>query len=94
MTFKVQRAARGRRVGRKCRRPAPRLRSRRRCVRYRTLAGSFTHSGGAGPNSFRFTGRLRGKKLRPDRYRLQAGAVDAAGNRSPFARRSFRIVRR
>ena len=58
------------------------------------LRGSFTHTGRAGTNSFKFTGRLRRRKLRPARYRLAAVATDAAGNRSPAKRRTFRIVRR
>ena len=94
VTFRVERAAKGRRVGRRCRPQTRRNRSRRPCTRYVTLRGSFTHRGKAGANSFRFTGRLRRRKLRPSSYRLQARAVDAAGNRSPVARKRFRIVTR
>jgi hypothetical protein len=94
VTFRVERAAKGRRVRGKCRRQTRRNRNRRRCVRHVTLAGSFTHQGRAGPNRFKFTGRLRGRKLRPGRYRLRARPVDAAGNASPTARGKFRIVRR
>jgi hypothetical protein len=63
-------------------------------TRYRLLKGSFTHSGKAGLNRFRFTGRLRGKKLRPGRYRLVLVATDAAGNSSKARRMKFRIVAR
>jgi hypothetical protein len=94
VTFTVQRAAPGRRVRGRCRRPTRNNRTRPRCVRYVTVRGRFRHVGKAGANRFRFTGRLRGRKLRPGRYRLGARAVDAAGNRSPIARRKFRIVRR
>lgn len=92
--FRVQRALRGRRVGGRCVRPTRANRSKRRCTRYRTLRGAFSHRGSAGPNSFRFSGRLRGRKLRPGRYRLRAVATDAAGNRSPRKHVGFRIVRR
>jgi hypothetical protein len=64
----------------------------RRCIRYR-LAGTFRHRGAAGANSFRFRGRVNGRRLRPGRYRLTATAVDASGNRSLSRRVAFRIVR-
>ena len=91
--FTVERAAKGRRVQGKCRKPTRKNRRRKRCVRYRGLRGSFEHSGQAGRNSFKFTGRLRGRKLRPGRYRLVARARDAAGNKSKPKRVRFRIVR-
>jgi hypothetical protein len=94
VSFRVQRAAKGRRVGGRCRRPTRANRNRRRCVRYVLLRGSFSHTGAAGSNRFRFNGRLRRRKLRPAVYRLRARGVDAAGNRSPLARKRFRIVRR
>ncbi len=86
VTFKVQRRKGGRKVGRKCKKPTRRNRSRKRCNL--TLKGSFVHSGGAGANSFRFTGRLRGRKLRRGRYVLVARP--AGGKASS---RKFRIVR-
>jgi len=57
-----------------------------------TLRGSFTHKGKAGANKFKFRGRLRGRKLRPGRYRLRAVATDAAKNNSSVKRKRFRIV--
>ena len=56
------------------------------------MSGSFTHRGVAGRNSFRFTGRLAGRKLTPGSYRLVAVAKDAAGNASLPKRASFRVV--
>ena len=94
VSFRVQRAAAGRRVGGRCRRPTRANRTRPRCARYVLLRGSLRHAGSAGPNRFKFTGRLRGRKLRPARYRLRARSVDAAGNTSPFVRKRFRVVRR
>jgi hypothetical protein len=55
--------------------------------------GSFTVVAGAGDTRFRFTGRLRGRKLRPGRYRLVAVATDATGHSSAPERVRFRIVR-
>jgi hypothetical protein len=65
-----------------------RLKSRR----YVSLRGGFTHAGKAGANRFKFTGRLRGRKLKPGSYRLVEVAVDAAGNKSATKRVRFRIV--
>jgi hypothetical protein len=60
--FTVQRRSTGRRVkhGKKitCDRATKRNRTKTSCVRYTTLTGSFTRAGQAGPNRFRFTGRL------------------------------------
>jgi hypothetical protein len=95
VTFKVQRALKGRRIRGRCR-PATRrnkLRSRRKCKRYKTLRGSFKHTGGAGANSVRFTGRLRNRRLKVGRYRMVATAVDPAGNKSKAVRHTFRIIR-
>jgi hypothetical protein len=93
VTFTVEKAARGRRVGRACRRPTRRNRKRRRCTRLVRVRGSFTHQGAAGQNRFRFTGRLARKALRPGRYRLVGSPVDAAGNRGKRVARAFRIIR-
>ena len=90
----VERRTIGRRVGRRCVKTTRRNRSRRRCIRFVTVRGSFTHAGAAGPNRFRFSGRVRRRALRRGRYRLVARAVDPAGNRSRVRRAGFRIVRR
>ncbi len=63
----------------------------RRCTRYVSI-GSFTHGDVAGRNSFRFTGRLGGRKLRPAGYRLRA-LPSANGVRGRAATIPFRIVR-
>ncbi len=61
------------------------------CVLYRTL-GSFTHTDAAGANKLRFTGRIKGRKLKPGTYRLLATAV-ASGHKSKSQTRAFKIVR-
>ena len=93
-TFTVERKTTGRRSGRRCVRQTRRNRRARKCVRYVTVRGSFTHQGRAGANSFKFSGRLRNRKLQIASYRLVAVAADAAGNKSAARRRAFRIVRR
>ena len=92
VTFTVERAVAGRRVNRRCVRLTRANRTRPRCTRFVAVRGSFTHAGKAGANSFRFTGRVGGRKLAPGSYRLLARARDAAGNRSRVVRRAFRIV--
>jgi len=92
--FRVERLQQGRRSGGRCVRPTRANRRGASCTRYVTLRGSFTHQGKAGSNRFRFSGRLSGRKLSPNRYRLRAQATDPAGNRSAAKRSAFRIVRR
>ena len=59
----------------------------------RTVRGSFSHRGAKGNNRFKFTGRLRRKKLVPGRYWLLATPRDAAGNKGQTKRAAFVIVR-
>lgn len=59
----------------------------------RTLAPGATIAARAGRTTRRFTGRLGSKRLKPGRYTLQLGAVDAAGNAGKPARLRFEIVR-
>ena len=92
-TFRIQRALPGRSVRGRCVRPTRANRGKPRCTRYRSLRGSISHTGTAGPNRFRFSGRLAGRTLRPGNYRLVAVADDAAANRSAPVRKVFRIIR-
>ena len=59
----------------------------------RRLKGSFSHRGKQGKNRFKFTGRLKNRKLRPGKYQLVAKAVDAARNSSSSKRVKFKIVK-
>ncbi|MEX0973529.1 MAG: IPT/TIG domain-containing protein [Solirubrobacterales bacterium] len=60
---------------------------------FRRVRGGFNRRALAGPNSFRFRGRIRGRTLRPGAYRMLIRAIDAQGQRSKLLRRAFRIVR-
>ncbi len=91
VVFKVQRVLAGRRSGGRCVAVTARNRAARRCDRYRTLAGGFTHAGATGANALRFSGRLRNRRLAAGRYRLSAVAGDAAGNRSLAKTARFEI---
>ncbi len=90
--FTIERAVAGHAVDGTCRRPAAATRSARRCTRYVRLPGSFGHDARQGTNGFRFTGRLRNKKLRPGLYKLVATATDASGVLARAKRVKFRIV--
>ena len=89
----IERAMPGRKVGKSCRKPSAKLRPKKACTRY-VRTGSFGATGAQGPNSLAFTGKLRGKPLKPGKYRARISATDAAGN--PSANKpslAFRIVR-
>jgi hypothetical protein len=85
--FGVERALRGRSVGGKCRKQTPANRRMRKCTRYTKLKGDFSQQGAAGPNSFRLSGRVGGRALKPGKYRL----VGRTGDTSRSA--GFTIVR-
>jgi hypothetical protein len=87
--FTVERRKAGRRVGSSCRKPTRRNRSKRKCDL--ALKGAFSRRGGQGPNRARFSGRVRGRRLRSGRYKLVAAATDGAGNTSRRAAVRFAI---
>ena len=89
--FAIERQTTGRRVGRRCVARTRANRNNARCTRF-VARGSFRHSGRAGSNSFRFSGRLLGRKLAPGRYRFSAVATDSGRLSSPVKRLSFRIA--
>ena len=90
-TFVVQRPAKGRISGGRCVKATRANRSHRRCTRWTTV-GRFTHADAAGPNTLRFTGRVRGRKLARGRYRLSVTARAGGDSASAAARIAFRIV--
>jgi hypothetical protein len=79
-------------LSRICRR-ARSSRHRTGCRKYVAVKGRFATASAAGVNSVRFRGRLRGKRLKPGRYRFVIRARDGAGNVSKPRRPTFRIVR-
>jgi hypothetical protein len=93
VAFSVERAAPGRKVKGGCSAPSTRNRKAKKCVRFVKVRGTFSHGGAAGANSFRFTGRVGGKALKPGSYRLVATATDPAGNHSAPKLASFKIVK-
>lgn len=87
VAFTVERALRGRSVEGQCRKQTPANRTKKRCTRFKGLKGGFPHQGVAGPNTFRFSGRLGSRALKPGKYRL----VGRTGDTSRSA--GFTIVR-
>lgn len=69
-----------------------RNRSASGCTRRVTLPGHFTLAGHPGANSFAFTGRIGGARLRPGRYRLLATPTADGRTGQPLSA-GFRIVR-
>ena len=91
VTYRVARVRDGRRVGGRCAAPTRTSRRAKRCTRLVAVRGSFTRSAGRGRSSFRFTGRIGGRKLAPGSYQLQA-SPRAGGRNGATARAGFRVV--
>jgi hypothetical protein len=92
VAFSVERRITGRRAGGKCK---PKRKKGKRCSVVVTMPGGFTVSGKAGPNSFKFSGRLNNRKLPPGSYQLVATPTDPAGilGTGNTVRAAFTIVR-
>jgi hypothetical protein len=90
--FTVARLLPGRRGrGGRCVKPTRQNRTARRCTRRVRVRGSFTRTGIAGPNRFRFMGRIGGRKLKPGAHRLVA-TPSANGVRGRSISARFHIV--
>ena len=86
------RKAAGRRSAGRCVKAMPRLRDRRTCTRYRRV-GKLVRSGlKAGRVALPFSGRLRGKALKPGTYRATIIAVRRRHRRSRAERARFVVV--
>jgi hypothetical protein len=88
----LQTNAPGRRVGRTCRGASRTLRSKPRCTRTITIA-VLTRSAHAGLNKVAFSGRIRGRALKPARYQAAFTAIDRAGG-GPPSTLGFTVVKR
>jgi hypothetical protein len=81
--FHVEHGGSGRRVGKDCVKQSAANKRHKRCVIYKPLTSSFSVTGAAGTNSFKFSGKTDGKALKPGPYRLVGHAGDAI-RRAPF----------
>ncbi len=84
VTFTVARVVHGVKLGNVCLAPGH-GRHGGRCILHLKLHGSFTRQGGAGSNSFRFTGRLAGRTLAKGSYVLSATDTIGHGHRQQAA---------
>jgi hypothetical protein len=92
-SFLVTRFLGGVRRGGKCVPQSKPRRGAKRCTSELTL-GSFTRRGTAGPNGFRFTGRLANRSLAPGEYRFGVTAHLGSGAAGALVSSPrFRIVR-
>jgi uncharacterized delta-60 repeat protein len=89
----ITRAAHGRRVAGRCRKPTRRNRGRKRCTLRLTVGTLARSARPAGRQALVWSGRIVRRALRPRRYRLAVRATDAAGNRSRVRAAAFTIVR-
>ena len=87
----IDRKAKGRRAGKKCVKVTPANRSHKPCTRF-VRKGTLSTQEQAGRQSLNWSGRLKGKALKPGRYRARAVAVDASGQRSKPRSVGFKIV--
>jgi hypothetical protein len=94
--FTVQQAQPGRKTGTgtktRCVPQTNKNRKAKKCTRLVNLLGTFTLNGRAGANSFRFSGRIGGKRLKPGSYRLVATPT-ANGRTGKRVSATFRIIK-
>jgi hypothetical protein len=81
--FSVERAVKGRRVGKRCAKQTKSNGDHKRCTLFSRLKSGFADNGAAGQNRFQFSGRVGGKGLKPGSYRL-VGEVGDSVKRAPF----------
>jgi hypothetical protein len=79
-TWSIARAATGIRRRGLCVTARRGARGGKHCIRYVRLAGTVTHLDKAGTDRVRFSGWLRGRRLRRGHYRLTVVPRDVAGN--------------
>ena len=91
--FAVTQKRPGRRKGKRCVAPTRKLRHARKCTRTVTL-GTFTRNLPAGTARVPFSGRLKGRKLKPGSYMLTLTPTDPPGNHGRSASIRFKVVKR
>jgi hypothetical protein len=88
----IERALAGRRKAGRCVAPSKARKRAKRCTRWRGVT-TLRKQGKSGPNSVRFSGKVRGRALRAGRYRAVATAKDAVGNASRRRKAGFSVAR-
>jgi hypothetical protein len=90
--IKIDRARPGRKVGKRCKKPTPKLAKRPRCKRFTRIGSLSFENRSAGANKIAFNGEVSGRKLTPGSYRASLTATDASGNSSTPKRASFTVL--
>ena len=93
VTIRIDRILPGRRVGRRCRKPSPRLIRRPSCKRYVRAGRTLVRNPPVGRVATKFSGRIGRRALRPGRYRATAEATDRFDLRSRKRTITFRVAR-
>jgi hypothetical protein len=88
VAFKGERFRTGRKKGGKCKLGA--RGKGKRCSGYKKVRGGFSVGGFAGQNTFKFTGRVEGRKLGRGKYRLTGTPKKSTRTGTP-ARANFKI---
>ena len=81
--FTVERKTVGRSVKGKCVKRTKANAAKKKCAIFKRIPTVFAHSGQAGQNAFRFSGRIGNKPLAPGAYRL-VGSAGGAVRRAAF----------
>ncbi len=89
VSIRIERVLAGRRKGKRCVKPTPKLRKAKRCDRF-SRKGTLVRSSKQGSNSVAFSGRLGSKPLARGADRA---VLTATGNASKEAKVSFRVVK-
>jgi uncharacterized repeat protein (TIGR01451 family) len=91
--FVIEQKARGRLVGRTCRKESRSNRRRKACTLF-VKRHSFAQDGKLGANTRKWSGKIGTRPLKPATYRATLIAKDAGGLASTPRRLSFKIVKR
>jgi hypothetical protein len=86
VAFSVERKRSGRKVGKACVKETKANKGKKKCPIFKPVKGGFSHSGVAGANTFKFSGRLA-RALAPGSYRLTGRTTSSSRTAD------FRIVK-
>ena len=89
----VARKGTGRKVGTRCVKQTTSNRRRTACVLYTTSGTQSNVSRKAGANAVKFSGKIRGRLLKPGNYRFTLLATDSGGRKSKAVSVTFKVVR-
>jgi hypothetical protein len=80
VSFTIERKSVGRKVGKRCVTKTRANAGHAKCPLLKPVKDAFTQAGATGQNSFRFSGRIGGKALKPGSYRLLGSAGGVTKN--------------